>query len=113
MNHSSLASLFLSLLIVLGRLKTPSDWQTCRGSCLVCGLQIGALKGLFCANYGWRRSPEIPVCFGAWHAGCYKQLETDRFPVLQTKDLDDSIMDAADLVDEDPRRFKEAREGVF
>ena len=34
-------------------------------------------------------------------------------PVLQAKDLDDSLMERDDLVDEDPGRFVEARNGDY
>jgi hypothetical protein len=35
----------------------------------------------------------------------------DRYPVLQAKDLEDSLMDPDDLVDDDPMRYQEARDG--
>jgi hypothetical protein len=38
-------------------------------------------------------------------------MEEDRFPVLKAKDLDDSIMDDEDLMDDDPHRFRRARAG--
>jgi hypothetical protein len=39
------------------------------------------------------------------------QKAEDRFPVLRAKDLDDSILDPTDLDDDDPERFRVAREG--
>lgn len=51
------------------------------------------------------------MCYGAWHAGCYKQLEKDKFPVLGITDIDDSLMDDNRLEDEDPNRFRQARDG--
>jgi hypothetical protein len=35
----------------------------------------------------------------------------DHYPVLQAKDLDDTMMDPTDMVDEDPARHQEARNG--
>jgi hypothetical protein len=69
------------------------------------------MKGIVCANFGERRCPMIPICYGAWHAKCYVQREEDRFPVLLAKDLDDSILDEGDQGDDDPDRFRTAREG--
>jgi hypothetical protein len=59
------------------------------------------------------RSPRIQVCYGAWHAGCYRQKDEDNFPVLQAKDLDDSILELDDLKDDDPDRFRTARAGDY
>jgi hypothetical protein len=53
----------------------------------------------------------IPICSGAWHRGCYTKDPLDKYPVLQAKDLEDSLMDTDDLVDEDPTRYQEARDG--
>jgi hypothetical protein len=39
------------------------------------------------------------------------QYELDRFPVLRMNDLDDSMMAAEDLEEDDPLRFREARDG--
>jgi hypothetical protein len=50
-----------------------------------------------------------PACYGAWHAACYRQKREDNFPVLQAKDLDDSILEGTDLTDDDPDRFRVAR----
>jgi endogenous inhibitor of DNA gyrase (YacG/DUF329 family) len=69
------------------------------------------LKGIVCANFGERRCQSIPICYGAWYAGCYKQKAEDRFPVLRAKDLDDSVLDDDDLVDDNPDRFRVARGG--
>jgi hypothetical protein len=38
-------------------------------------------------------------------------MKEDNFPVLQAKDLDDSILEGTDLSDDDPDRFKVARAG--
>jgi hypothetical protein len=35
----------------------------------------------------------------------------DKYPVLQAKDVEDSLMDPDDLVDNDPMRYQEARDG--
>jgi hypothetical protein len=51
------------------------------------------------------------VCEGAWHGSCYQQLASDPFPVLQASDLDESFLGAEVLEDDDPNRFKWAREG--
>ena len=52
-----------------------------------------------------------PICFGAWHSTCYAKSPSDQYPVLQAKDLDDTMMDPSDMVDEDPTRHQEARNG--
>jgi hypothetical protein len=51
------------------------------------------------------------TCNGAWHGTCFVQDAADKFPVLQVQDLDDSLVDESTLDDEDPNRFKEARDG--
>ena len=66
--------------------------------------------GVICANFGIRRVADLPVCKGAWCAGCFKQDERDAFPVLSASDLDDFIEDE-ELVEEEPNRFKTARDG--
>ena len=50
---------------------------------------------------------------GIWHAGCYRQHTTDKFPVLQASDLDDALIDLEGHgeLDDDANRFKEARPG--
>ena len=68
--------------------------------------------GLVCGNYGHSRGTSR-VCKNAWHANCYCQSQDDRFPVLEPGDLDDALLDGeghADIED-DPGRFKEARDG--
>jgi hypothetical protein len=52
-------------------------------------------------------------CRNAWHGACFKQDKGDTFPVLQVRDLDDSLVDESTLEDDDPNRFKEAREGDY
>ena len=51
------------------------------------------------------------VCQGAWHACCYTQSASDKFPVLSSQDLDDALIDESHLEEEDKGRFKEARNG--
>jgi hypothetical protein len=80
-------------------------------SCQLFAVPIGQLKGTVCGNFGIVRCPTIPTCSGAWHAKCYRQDGADKFPVLKSKDLDDSILETEDLLDEVPDRFKIAREG--
>jgi hypothetical protein len=53
----------------------------------------------------------MAVCEGAWHGACFKQHLKDKFPVLGVRDLDDALVNEELLEDEDPLRFKEAREG--
>ena len=48
---------------------------------------------------------------GIWHAKCYRQSDSDIFPVLGVDDLDDSLMGVDGFENEDPERFKEARDG--
>ena len=68
--------------------------------------------GVVCANYGHTRDTS-QVCRGAWHAKCYHQHEKDNFPVLEAGDLDDALMDSEGHgeLEDDPLRFKEARDG--
>lgn len=77
--------------------------------CQACGILIYDGKGVVCANYGHKR-PLSGLCKGAWHARCYRQTERDRFPVLRASDLDDAMLTAEDLKEDDPDRFKLARE---
>jgi hypothetical protein len=51
------------------------------------------------------------LCNGAWHGKCFVQDVNDNFPVLQVQDLDDSLVEPSRFGDEDPKRFKEARDG--
>jgi hypothetical protein len=51
------------------------------------------------------------MCSGAWHGKCFVQDVNDKFPVLQVQDLDDSLVDESRFDDEDPKWFKEARDG--
>jgi hypothetical protein len=51
------------------------------------------------------------VCRGAWHGLCYKQDPRDRFPVLQACDLEESLLGPDELEEDDPNRFKAARDG--
>ena len=68
--------------------------------------------GVVCANYGHSRGT-TRTCKNAWHAKCYHQSSKDRFPVLEAGDLDDALIDGEghDEVEDDPQRFKEARDG--
>ena len=51
------------------------------------------------------------LCQSAYH-GCYfQQGEKDSFPVISLKALDNSLVDNSTMVDEDPARFKEGRDG--
>jgi hypothetical protein len=77
--------------------------------CLECGAPLGILRGIVCVNFGEPRSPTTPICDGAWHAECYRQKDEDNFPVLQAKDLDNSILEIEDLAADDPDRFRVAR----
>ena len=81
--------------------------------CQVCGAKIGKMSGVFCANFGTRRSDHLKSCFGAWHSKCYCQNEKDKFPVLTLKDLDEGMVSAEDLDDNGEKRFCEARDGDF
>lgn len=58
-----------------------------------------------------QRGPGKPICRNGWHASsCYKQHSKDHFPVLRLKDLDESLVEDSKMEDEDPHRFKEARD---
>lgn len=51
------------------------------------------------------------MCKAAWHGSCYKQDANDRFLVLQSWDLDETLLGPDELEDDDPLRFKCARDG--
>ena len=68
------------------------------------------MSGIICGNFGCREN-RGSVCKGAFHGHCFQQGETDRFPVISLRDLDNSLVDDSTMVDEDPLRFKEARDG--
>lgn len=46
-----------------------------------------------------------------WCGECYQQHPHDKFPVLSAQDLDDALINDEEMEDEDPLRFKEARNG--
>lgn len=95
----------------LGRgrpINDPNGWMYVWIPCQGCGGRIPQLCGVICANFGFERGTGR-VCYGAWHACCYKQLEKDKFPVLGITDVDDILMDDNRLEEEDPTRFKQAR----
>jgi hypothetical protein len=71
----------------------------------------GKLGGIICANFGLVRGRGLDRCVGAWHAACFRQHEKDVFPVLGVQDVDAALVDESLLEDEDPMRFREAREG--
>ena len=68
---------------------------------------------MLCANFCQERGAGIPACKGAWHGKCYRQAENDVFPVLEAEDLDASMLATADLVADDPERFKLAKRRSF
>ena len=68
------------------------------------------MSGIICANFGCRINVES-VCVSAFHGHCFQQGKTDQFPVLSIRDLDNSLIDDSSMVDEDPKRFKEGRDG--
>jgi hypothetical protein len=76
-----------------------------------CGAVIFKLNGVVCANFGCDRGLGLGACAKAWHGKCYVQHVQDKFPVLRMKDLDDALMSEEDLEDDDPLRFREARDG--
>jgi hypothetical protein len=72
---------------------------------------VDDIGGIICANFGWARKINAGACTGAWHGSCYAQDKRDSFPVLGAKDIDDALLDEKLLEDDDPLRFREAREG--
>jgi hypothetical protein len=66
---------------------------------------------VICANFGFDRGIRLGACVNAWHGKCYRQLEKDNFPVLRMQDLDDAMLSEEDLEEDDPERFREARDG--
>jgi hypothetical protein len=65
---------------------------------------------LVCGNFGKARENGV-ACDGAWHGKCYKQSEHDPFLVLQSCDLEESLLGPEELEEDDPNRFKCARDG--
>lgn len=47
------------------RVKRTKRLARGQNPCLKCGAKIGAMKEIFCGNYGYLRSPQIPICYGA------------------------------------------------
>ena len=68
------------------------------------------MSGIICANFGCREF-NGQLCQSAWHGNCYVQGELDKFPILTLADLEDSIIDDRAMIDDDPKRFKTARNG--
>lgn len=70
------------------------------------------LDGVICANFGIQRGVKLNwACAGAWHGKCYRQGPKDDFPVLnQDVEAEDLVLDEK-MEEEDPGRFKEARDG--
>jgi hypothetical protein len=77
-----------------------------------CKGKIPELSGIMCGNFGCCTNGERE-CRNAWHDAYFKQDKGDTFPVLQVRDLDDSLVDESALEDDDLNRFKEAREGDY
>jgi hypothetical protein len=75
-----------------------------------CGVPDSPGSGLVCKNFGKQCENRV-ICEGAWHGSCYRQVDSNPFPVLQTTDLDESFLGAEVLEDDDPNRFKCGREG--
>ena len=73
-------------------------------------MPISLGSGVVCANFGQTQGNGL-ACNGGWHGACYKQHPSDSFPVLQATDLDDCFLGAEYLEDDDPNRFKHARDG--
>jgi len=48
--------------------------------CMSCNGTISHTSGVVCANFGHERGPWSP-CRGAWHARCYRALDSGRFPI--------------------------------
>jgi hypothetical protein len=79
--------------------------------CLGCGGKVDPLGRVICTNFGSERCLGQGSCKGAWHGACYTQHAKDKFSVLGIKDLDDALLDEGLLEEDDPLRFREAREG--
>lgn len=67
-------------------------------------------SGVVCGKFGQERENGL-VCNGAWHGKCYKQDAKHPFPVLRAWDLEESIVGPEELEEDDPDRFKCARDG--
>ena len=110
MNPWCCVSYALFCLLDPGRLNEQIGSTTGKIRCLACGLPILPASGIICSNFGCDRGL-ARRCNHAWHGKCYKQAEKDKFPVLGVGDLDESLVDETLLEDDDPLRFKEARDG--
>jgi hypothetical protein len=69
------------------------------------------MGGVVCANFGINRGIGQGNCKGAWHGHYYVQHPKDNFPVLAASDLDQAIVNDEVMEEDDPLRFKEARDG--
>jgi len=78
----------------------------CLGGCGLIEYRCGVIRGKF-----GLRSHQGNMCNGAWHRKCFKQHTLDRYHVLTRQDLEDSLVDESTCEDDDPLRFKEARDG--
>lgn len=79
--------------------------------CQECGKMIVHPNGILCANFGVSRGVSGQPCMRAWHGSCYKQDANDDFPVWCQEVEEDQVIDDDLMEDEDPQRFKEARDG--
>jgi hypothetical protein len=67
-------------------------------------------KGLVCGNFGTARLHWTP-CQGAWHGNCYKQMETDRFPIQSSREVDELDFEESDESAKEKDRFRVGRDG--
>ena len=93
------------------RLDNWRAWENENATCLICNGKIEGYCGIICGNFGICEN-QGQLCQGVYHARCYRQHEQDAYPVLAIQDLDDSIMDDSKMVEDDPKRFQVARDGV-
>eukprot|EP00536_Pseudo-nitzschia_multiseries_P017872 jgi/Psemu1/52967/gm1.52967_g len=100
--------LTIALIAPHGKWERQHAWRNGSIRCKACHSMIPKLSRIVCGNFGCRKIGN-KWCNGAWHAKCFVQSSGDRFPVLSPRDLDNSVIDESLLEDEDPTRFKKAR----
>lgn len=110
MHEPVVIALICPLLAAPGRSDTHQSWLSSSITCQECRVPISPLNGIVCANFGLTRNIGR-VCRAAWHGLCYKQDTKDRFLVLQACGLEESLLGPEELEEEDPNRFRMARDG--
>lgn len=84
-------------------------WKIGESLCQHCSSKVKTVSGIICGNFSHERIPGYR-CSGFFHAKCYCQHEDDNFSVLGDDNADNSLMGVNEILSDDPKRFKEARD---